>query len=100
MEKLDYCPFCGNGADEDGIGFLTYESRTLEEDGYVEWTACVECRHCMAQSGHFGAETKELAAEQATNNWNEASRPNTICHKVKRFFVQLEYDLRTCWGRY
>ena len=99
MKHFDYCPFCGNSVDDDGIGYLTYQDRTVEDDGYEMWMACVECRHCMAQSGHFGADTQEAAAEQAAENWNAATRPNTLCHRVKRFFTQLEYDIRTCWGR-
>ena len=90
---LKPCPFCGNSADNDGLGYLTYQSRTVEEDGYEEWDACVECLHCMAQSGHYGADTAEEAAELARKNWNDAGRPSWWQRNVVRRWVQLSYDL-------
>ncbi len=91
---LEYCPFCGNGAGEDGISINTGKHR-------LGVKAYVKCEHCSAQGGTFIEETEDEAIESAVRDWNQKDiRPNTICHKVKRFFVQLEYDLRTCWGLY
>lgn len=92
--KLKPCPFCGNGEQDDGLNYLTYQSRTVEEDGYEEWDVCVECLHCMSQSGHFGAETPEQAAILAAENWNDAGRPNWWQRNVVRRWVQLQYDVR------
>lgn len=91
---LKPCPFCGNSEQDDGIGYLTYQSREPEADGYEEWDACVECLHCMAQSGHFGAETPEQAAELARQNWNDAGRPSWWQSNVKRRWIQLQYDIK------
>lgn len=92
--KLKPCPFCGNSEQDDGLGYLTFQSHDLESDGYEEWDVCVECLHCMAQSGHFGAETPEQAAILAAENWNDAGRPTWWQRNVARRWVQLQYDIR------
>ena len=98
--KLKSCPFCGNGEQDDGISYLANQSRTVEEDGYEQWDACVECLHCMAQSGHFGADTAEEAAELARQNWNAAGRPTWWHRNIIRRWVQLQYDIRLWFEKY
>jgi hypothetical protein len=98
--KLEPCPFCGNSAQDDGIGYLANQSHTVEEDGYEQWDACVECLHCMAQSGHFGADTAEEAAELARQNWNSAGRPTWWQRNIIRRWVQLQYDVRLWFEKY
>lgn len=94
---LKPCPFCGNEEHNDSLNYLMHQSRTQEEDGYDEYMVCVECLHCMAQSGHFGADTPEEAAELAAENWNSAGRPSWWKRNVARRWVQLQYDIVTRW---
>ncbi len=97
---LKPCPFCGNSENNDGIGYLVNQSRTVEEDGYEQWDACVECLHCMAQSGHFGADTQEQAATIAAENWNDAGRPTWWQRNVVRRWIQLQYDIGIWFEKY
>jgi hypothetical protein len=90
--KLESCPFCGNTEENDGIGYLKYQSRSVEEDGYDRWSVCVECLHCMAQGSHYEEDTAEEAAECATQSWNSAGRPSWWHKNVKRRYNQLVYD--------
>jgi hypothetical protein len=87
---LNYCPFCGY----DNIEIV----RCYHPLGFEAYAHCL---HCSAQGGTFIKETEDDAMSSVIRDWNQKDiRPNTICHKVKRFVVQLEYDLRTCWRRY
>jgi len=88
--ELDYCPFCGSSEVS-----VDTEAHPLGVMAYVK------CLHCAAQGGTFIEETEDEAIWSVIRDWNQKDiRPNTICHKVKRFVTQLEYDLRTFWGRY
>jgi hypothetical protein len=91
---LDCCPFCGNGADEDGISIETSKHRL----GLI--AAYIKCGHCAAQGGTVIGETEDEAIASAVRDWNQKDlRPNTVCHQVTRFFVQLEYDYYLYWRK-
>lgn len=85
MQSLDYCPFCG------------YEKISIKTRSHkLGVSAHAECEHCRARGGNFIEDTKELVIDSITRDWNQSDlRPKTVCHKVKRMFVQLEYDLRS-----
>jgi hypothetical protein len=86
---LDYCPFCGY----DEIEIVRYD-----HDLGIE--AHARCLHCAAQGGTFIEETEDAAMESVARDWNQKDlRPNTVCHRVKRFFVQLEYDYSLYWHK-
>jgi hypothetical protein len=89
LKNLDFCPFCGS----DEIEIVRYVCG-------LDFEAHARCLHCAAQGGTFVEETEDEAIESVTRDWNQKSlRPNTICHKIKRFFVQLENDYYTYWHK-
>jgi hypothetical protein len=88
--NIDYCPFCGETEINTEMAWHPH--------GIVIY---LKCSHCEARGGTFIEETEEAAIETATTDWNQKTlRPNTICHRLNRFFTQLEYDIRTLWGRF
>lgn len=84
---LDYCPFCG--------GTELVISTVLHSIGYCSQ---VKCGHCGARGGSYVDETEEESIEKAVGDWNQKDiRPNTICHRIPRFFSQVTYDLECLW---
>lgn len=63
--------------------------------------ASVCCNHCDAQGGSFIEDTMYQALNRAIEDWNQPNlRARTLCDRVKQFWVQMCYDLRTGWGRW
>lgn len=63
--------------------------------------ASICCDHCGAQGGSFVEDTIHQALNRAKEDWNQPSlRPHTLCDRVRQFWIQLGYDLRSGWGRW
>ena len=86
---LEYCPFCGSSE----VSIKTRKHK-------LGIAAHAKCDHCAAQGGTFIEETKEESIKSVEFDWNQKDlRPSTVCHRVRRFFVQLEYDFYLYWHK-
>lgn len=93
MAQIDYCPFCGC----EDVKLIQPTNDDFE-------CYYVECQHCNSKGPHYAVDDK-LSIEEvddtmlnAIQEWNNKElRPDTACHKVKRLWGQLIYDIDAIW---
>lgn len=90
MNKIDFCPFCGNAESDDGIDLATSYNDVIEM-----YSATISCGHCGASGGFWAEETLEEVKERAIDDWNNAGRPGWWDRNVSRRFSQLRYDIES-----
>jgi hypothetical protein len=93
MAQIDYCPFCG--CEDVKLVHLTND----DFECYY-----VKCQHCRSQGPNYSVDDKlsveevDDAISSAIQEWNDKDlRPDTVCHKVKRLWGQLIYDIDAIW---
>jgi Lar family restriction alleviation protein len=80
--KLKYCPFCGCD-----------DVRVKHRKAKLGTSSYIECSHCAARGGSFVGDN-DCDDDAAIRDWNQSDiRPETICHRVRLWFTQLEYDI-------